>query len=241
MIDIHSHILPGVDDGAANLEESTAMAQAYVASGFTHVFATPHHIPGTAWSVSSKRIRQEVQSLQLHLQENDINLTIHPGMEIAIHYHIGKELAEHQLLPLGETNCYLLEPPFQMFRDDLIDTLLSFKNLQNNGRKKRNIILAHPERIPFFQEKKELLIELKQEGVMLQINLGSLLGRFGRQALSTALYLMEHDCIHFVASDTHGSENRMVPTIEDLQQLEQLLGSELTKTVCYDNPARLIR
>lgn len=233
-IDIHTHILPGVDDGSKNLEQSLAMARDFVAGGVNHVFATPHHIAGTAWTLTPEIIRQQVAGLQAVLQQYDIPLILHPGMEIALHSHLGKELERNLLLPLGRSNCYLLEPPFQSFRDDLLDTVLSFKNAG------KDVILAHPERAPFFQQKISSLTRLVEQGVMIQVNIGSLLGTFGKKAETAALYLADNNSIHFVASDSHGPDTRRPPSRKEWLQLEQILGANLARSACIDNPARLL-
>lgn len=105
-IDIHCHILPGIDDGPKNIGQSMALARALVAGGVTQVFATPHHILGTAWSASVRQIRQQVNELQQVLQQKNIPLSVHPGMEISLHPHLLKELNRNELLPLGQSNCY---------------------------------------------------------------------------------------------------------------------------------------
>jgi protein-tyrosine phosphatase len=232
-IDIHSHILPGVDDGSKSLEQSLTMAGDFVAGGVNHVFATPHHITGTAWTLTPEKIREMVMELQAVFQQHEIPLILYPGMEIALHHHLEKELVRNVLLPLGNSNCYLLEPPFQLFQDDLLDTVLSFKNTG------KDVILAHPERAPFFQQRIASLTRLVEQGVMVQVNIGSLLGTFGEKAKTTALYLARHDSIHFIASDSHGPDARKPPTRKEWQQLEQILGPDRTQSACIDNPARL--
>ena len=232
--DIHCHILPGVDDGPDTVEQSLAMAKAFIAGGVGHVFATPHHIAGTAWALPAEQIQQQVIELQSVFHEHGIPLILHPGMEIALHYHLEKELEENILLPLGTSNCYLLEPPFQPFRDALLDTVLSFKD------SRKDVILAHPERIPFFQQKVSTLSRLVEQGVMLQVNIGSLLGKFGKKSQETASYLLDRDSIHFVASDAHGPDARRPPTMEEWRQLEQILGPDRAKSICVNNPARLL-
>jgi protein-tyrosine phosphatase len=234
IIDIHSHILPGIDDGARSIAQSLDMARAYVAGGVTGVFATPHHIPGTAWAQPVKDLQQQVTDLQRIFQQNNISLKLYPGMEIALHYHLEKELAANQLLPLGNSNCYLLEPPFQMFRDDLLDIILSFKKIG------KCVVLAHPERIPFFQKKNNLLCKLVEQGINIQVNIGSLLGKFGKEAKSTAMNLAEKKHIHFVGSDAHGTENRTPPVIDEWQQLVKILGTEQALAVSVVNPGRLL-
>ncbi len=233
-IDIHTHILPGVDDGSKNLEQSLTMARDFVAGGVNHVFATPHHIAGTAWTLTPEKIRQKVAELQAVFQQYNIQLILHPGMEIALQRHLGKELERNLLLPLGSSNCYLLEPPFQSFRDDLLDTVLSFKNAG------KDVILAHPERTPFFQQNITSLTRLARQGVMIQVNIGSLLGTFGKKAETAALFLADNDSIHFVASDSHAPDARRPPTRKEWLQLEQILGANLARSACIDNPARLL-
>jgi protein-tyrosine phosphatase len=234
LTDIHCHILPGVDDGPAGIEQSLALARALVADGVGQVFATPHYITRTAWALPADQVRQKVDELQAVLQEHGIPLTLHPGMEIALHQHLIKELKQNKLQPLGDSNYYLLEFPFQPFRDDLLDTLLSF---QNYGK---IVIVAHPERVPVFQRTTESLFRLIEQGVLTQVNIGSLLGLFGKKAQTTALQLLECDAIHFVASDAHGPEARRPPTGKEWLQLEKILGPVRTRALCIDNPARIL-
>ncbi len=232
--DIHCHILPGVDDGPHTLEQSIAMAKAFVAGGVRHVFATPHHIAGTAWTLSIDQLHQRIDRLQSVFQAHNIPLTLHPGMEIALHYHLADELSNNTLLALGNSNCYLLEAPFQLFRNDLLDIVIAFKN----GGK--DVILAHPERIPFFQKNISSLDRLINQNIMTQVNIASLLGQFGKKAKNTALYLAENNRIHFVASDSHGPDTRRPPTEKEWLKLEQILGPEGIQSTCIDNPARLL-
>ncbi len=233
-LDIHCHILPGVDDGPDTMEQSLAMAESFVKGGVGHVFATPHFIAGTAWSLPALQVRQRVKDLQSALHQNDIALILHPGMEIALHYHLVKDLENELLLPLGSSNCYLLEPPFQQFGDDLLDIVLTFK------KSGKGVILAHPERIPFLQKNITHLDRLIEHDIMIQVNLGSLLGLFGRKAKKAANYLVKHNSIHFVASDSHGPDVRKPPTIKQWRRLEKILGPALIKRLCIDNPAELI-
>ncbi len=233
-IDIHCHILPGVDDGPATIDLSLEMAGQLVDGGVGHVFATPHHIGGTAWSHPAAEIRQQVKKLQTAVDQHNIPLTLYTGMEIALHDHFMQECARTELLPLGTSNYYLLEPPFQQFNENLLETVISFK------KSGKDVILAHPERIPFFQKKTALLLQLIEQGILVQVNIGSLLGEFGTTCKKTACYLAERGGIHFIASDSHNPGNRRPPTRNQWLQLEHVLGIELTRRVCMENPARLL-
>jgi protein-tyrosine phosphatase len=233
-IDIHSHILPGIDDGAKTLKQSLAMAAAYVAAGVGHVFATPHHIVGTAWTLSADTLRQRVRDLQTALDEKNIPLVLYTGMEIALHRNLLAELERGTLLPLGKSNCYLLEPPFQPFQEHLLETLISFKKTG------RDVILAHPERIPFFQKNPDRLVRLIAQGILLQVNMGSLLGDFGKKSQKTACYLAEHRAVHFVAADAHGPDVRKPSNYDEWQQLKQLIGVEQVRAIGATNASRLL-
>ena len=234
-IDIHCHILAGVDDGPAAQELSLIMARQLADGGVDHVFATPHHICGTAWSHHADEIRQKVKKLQAAVEEHKIRLTIHSGMEIALHQHLLQEFERTELLPLGKSNYFLLEPPFQQLNENLIDTVLSFK------KSGRDVILAHPERIPLFQKNTAHLLHLIDQGILIQVNIGSLFGEFGKVCRKTACALADRGDIHFVASDCHSPESRRPATRDQWLHLKRILGAELFRRVCRENPARLLK
>lgn len=98
-IDIHCHILPGLDDGPSTIEESLKMAKMYASQGVHHVIATPHFINGTAWANSAKIVVQSVQKMQAVLNKNRINLIIHPGMEIACSFRMPDFCARYTFTP----------------------------------------------------------------------------------------------------------------------------------------------
>ncbi|MCK5681797.1 hypothetical protein KAI46_13400, partial [bacterium] len=111
-IDIHTHILPGLDDGPKELSESIVLARLYTDVGIKMVFATPHFLPGTAWSASPEKILAATQMLQDSLHHSGSKLILIPGMEIAIQKNMGMNLDRGRYLPLGNSSAYLLEPPF---------------------------------------------------------------------------------------------------------------------------------
>lgn len=234
IIDIHTHILPGIDDGPKNLEESAALARCYTDLGITQIIATPHYIPGTAWAASCQRIVEKITELQGYLQSNNIPLTIFPGMEIAFHKKFQEHLKSDTLLPLGASSCYLLEPSFTDSAEALLHCL---DQLLKQGQK---IILAHPERIPALREMANVFDEYVQQGMRIQINIGSLLGKFGSESKNVALYLIEKNCVHYLASDAHGVNSRKPPTEEEWLELETNIGSDIVEQLCCINPAQLL-
>ncbi len=233
-IDIHTHLLPGMDDGPQSFEESVALAGYYSQLGIKKVITTPHYIPGTAWSVSRDQVLESLEKLQLLLREKGIPLEIYPGMEIAFHKNILNRLTNDSLLPLGTSSYYLLEPSF----NDSLDALLQcVKDLMESGW---SLILAHPERIRSFQHTLQPLIALVQQGLKVQMNIGSLLGKFGSKSRETGQKLLELDCVHFLASDAHGADKRRPPDKKEWLDLHNLLGEQLLKQLCSVNPSELL-
>jgi protein-tyrosine phosphatase len=233
-IDMHCHILPGVDDGPADLAQSTTLARIYAQAGTTAVVATPHFLPGTSWATPAAAVQQMVDELQHHLNQQSIPLRILPGMEIAFHRKLEQRLRAGDVLPLADSSHYLIEPAFQGDQGECVALLTA---LQQDGF---HFILAHPERIEGFQRSPHLLGQLAEQGVLLQINTGSLLGRFGSTSQRIATDLKEQGHLHFLASDAHDASRRGPMTATDWQQIHDLPGGPDLLHRCCQNSARLI-
>lgn len=234
LIDIHTHILPGLDDGPRDLEQSIALARCYQDSGVTTVVATPHYIPGTAWASSKEQIKNSIKELQEELNHQNIDLKVLPGMEIGFHRKLANRLYTDECLPLGNSGHYLIEPSFQGEQQELIDTLLQ---LSEEGEK---IILAHPERVEEFQKYPDSLDELVHKGVRLQVNSGSLLGYFGRRARKLADILQENGWFHYLSSDAHSHVHRPPLSVEEWQKLLERPGGEEILRKCINNVVELL-
>ncbi len=234
-IDIHVHILPGIDDGAKTLDDSVALAQAFVNEGITQIIATPHFIPGTAWAASRDSISEKISELQAYLVERNIPLSIFPGMEIAYHQKLISRFEKNLLQSLANSGTYLLEPSFNDSSDDLLQCA---KQLMNRGC---GVILAHPERIPSFQKTVEPLLGLVKEGLQVQLNAGSILNKFGELSKRLAMNLIEEDSVHYLASDAHSIETRKPLTGADWGILNDLLGDDLLTRIGVKNPRLLLK
>lgn len=234
-VDIHVHILPGIDDGAKNLDESVALAEAYVNEGITRIIATPHFIPGTAWAADRDRIAEKILELQKNLQKKNIPLKIFPGMEIAYHKKLISRLEKDLLQSLAGSGTYLLEPSFN---DSTAGLLQCAKQIM---QKECGVILAHPERIPAFQHTIEPLLDLAKEGLQIQLNVGSLLNKFGESSKRLAMHLFDKECVHYLASDAHSTERRTPVTGAEWKILNDLLGDALITRICVTNPNELLR
>ena len=207
-VDIHTHILPGLDDGPKNIEESLALARCFVRTGIKIVIATPHFLPGTAWASSKEKVLEAVQALQMSLDKEKINLKVEAGMEIAFHKRLEERLLSGDLLSLWDSGFFLIEPSFHGEQEGMLSSL---ESLLRRGEK---LILAHPERVDNFQQKPELLERLVGQGLLIQVNMGSLLGYFGAKSQETAELLSQNNWLHFIASDAHNHDKR-APLNED--------------------------
>ncbi|MCP1154201.1 tyrosine protein phosphatase [Peribacillus frigoritolerans] len=202
MIDIHCHILPGVDDGSVDMEESFNMAKKAVEAGITHLFATPHHLNEKYVNAKSD-IMDRVERLNESYQQENIPLTIHPGQEVRIHRDIFTSLEKGEILTLDDNGTYLLlELPsgkVPTYTQEVIYELL-LKGITP--------IIVHPERNKELLEDHKLLFELVQEGALTQLTSGSIIGIFGKNVQSFSKKIIEHNLAHFVATDAHNIDTR---------------------------------
>jgi protein-tyrosine phosphatase len=202
LIDIHCHILPGVDDGSAEMKESLNMAKKAVEAGITHIFSTPHHLNEKYVNVKSDIIYRVVR-LNESLQQNNIPLTIHLGQEVRIHRDIFTSLEKEEILTLDDNGTYLLlELPsgrVPTYTQEVIYELL-LKGITP--------IIVHPERNKELIENHKLLFELVQEGALTQLTSGSIIGNFGKSIQSFSKKIIEHNLAHFVATDAHNIDSR---------------------------------
>ena len=234
LVDIHCHILPGIDDGARDLDESAAMARLYVAAGFAAVVATPHFIPGTAWSADSRIIAARLAAVQARLDAEGIPLRVYAGMEIAFHKRLADRLQAGSVLPLGLSAHFLIEPDFHGSQEDLLHAV---RSLLDQGHR---VIIAHVERITAFQRNYDPLLRLARQGLEIQVNSGSLLDHFDQRCRKTALELLANGCVHSLASDAPGARRRTPPSPEERQRLADLINPETLVRLWRTNPARLL-
>jgi protein-tyrosine phosphatase len=210
MIDLHTHILPGIDDGPETIEDSVDLARAAVAVGMHVLVATPH----VSWTYpnDADTIAALVDRLNARLHAEGIELEIVAGAEIAMTRLVDMHTEELSRLHLGEGPFLLVEPPFAPAVTGL-DVLVF--DLQRRGHK---ILIAHPERCPAFHREPDMLREFVNEGILTSITAGSLVGRFGGEVRRFALTMAREGMIHNVTSDTHDPVKRPPGVAAELRQ-----------------------
>lgn len=235
MTDIHCHILPDIDDGASDLEESLEMARMACVSGVTDIAATPH-FNGTMEELPLlETILQRLELFKAALKKEDIPLQMHQGAEILCLPET-PELAQRNLLPtLGQSNYVLTEFYFDesfAFMDDVLS------EIADCGYR---IVVAHPERYGVIQRDPRLLERWARLGYVLQMNKGSVLGSFGHRAENAAHDILRLELAHLFASDAHSSYSR-TPHMSAIEQwTEEFCTPELAHILLSENPRRILK
>ncbi|RXJ02262.1 tyrosine protein phosphatase [Anaerobacillus alkaliphilus] len=218
MIDIHCHILAGVDDGPKTIEQSLAMAKLAVEEGITTIIATPHHFNGS-YENSREKIFTEVDMLNEVLLDAKIPLTILPGQETRIHGEMVKNLEKAEILTLNNTNKYL----FVELPSDHVPRYTN-KLLYDIQLQGLTPIIVHPERNSEIIETPDLLYKLVESGALTQVTASSVTGRFGKKIKKFTNDLIEHNLTHFIASDAHNTTSRSFHLREAYELIDKQYG-----------------
>jgi protein-tyrosine phosphatase len=228
MIDLHSHILRGIDDGARSLEDSLEIARAAVADGITLIAGTPH--VRDDWPTDAGVMEYRVAELNAELAQARIPLEVRTGGELALEWLARLSIDELRRFGLGGNPRYLLvETPYYGWLA-LADSLFS---LRAQGI---TPVLAHPERNAEVQSHPDRLDQLVEGGVLVQVTAASLDGRIGKRPQECARRLIEGAMVHMLASDAHHASVREV----GLSSAAKAVGGRLAEWMTYDLPAAIV-
>jgi protein-tyrosine phosphatase len=229
VIDLHCHVLPGIDDGPETIEGSVALARAAEAADVSTVVATSH--VSQRYRNTPETIARLVTSLNTRLQAERVDLQVLPGAEIALTYLLDIPPERLAGLALNGGPWLLVEPPFTTTATGLEEIL---RDLQSRGHR---IVLAHPERCPAFQRDPGLLESLVRAGMLTSVTAGALVGEFGGEARRFALELAQAEMIHNVASDAHDLDRRRFGTTKALEQAGLM---RLADWLTHEVPAAIV-
>lgn len=233
MIDLHNHILPGLDDGARDLTMSLAMARQAVDDGITAVAATPHRIRHVYWPTLKMR-QAAYDRLSEALSARKIPLHIQPWTELYEDFDLAGQLDEPHLI-LGQTAKYCL---LEFAPHDL--PVYHERLLSDFFYREVTVVLAHPERNFGIITQPQRALELVQKGVLLQINSGSLTGMFGPLVQMTAELLLANKLVHIIASDAHDDRNRPLILSPAVECAAKIVGAESARAFVEDNTAKIL-
>lgn len=207
MIDLHCHVLPGIDDGPATLDGALAIVRAAADDGTTTMVATPH--VGWDWPDNdAARIAAAVADLCVALGEAGIRVDVMPGAEVAVTRAVDLPDEELAALRLGGGPWLLVEPPFSPAGAAGLEHAL-----QSLAARGHRLVIAHPERCPALLHDRPLLERLVGAGMLCSLTAGSLVGRFGREPQRFAEGLLRAGLVHDIASDAHDPGPRRPPSL----------------------------
>lgn len=236
MVDIHCHILPGLDDGSDNIEESVRMARLAVEGGTRAIVVTPHsNIPNSYRNYCDKDYVERFRALNSRLKEEKIPLKIFPGHEIFAADNFIELIKNKKLLTLCNSDYPLVEFNFTEHSDSVYEKL---EMLTAEGL---TPIVAHPERYAFVAEDDFAPFRLKTLGCLLQINKGSLKGNFGRSAYFASHYIIENELADFVASDAHSPYMRTPYLADAYEIISEFHSEEYADLLLNVNPSCVLQ
>lgn len=237
-VDIHNHLLPGVDDGARSVSEALKMARQAIMQGTDTMAATPHRGWNLRRTSRPEVIREHVAVLQESLSRAKIPLRVVPGLEIKLGMRVARDLIEGEVGTLGDAGRWaLIEPPFDHLPADALD---SIRGILDAGFR---VVLAHPERCAEIQAGLDYLEACAPLGVAFQLTSGSLLGRFGPRAKATAEAILTRaeEWPLVIASDSHDLHDRSPGLLREARDAAALLvGAERAQEMVDSRPRSMI-
>jgi len=234
VIDLHSHILPGLDDGAQDLEHSLEMARIASLDGISGIVCTPHMSPSFPGN-DREVILAAVEALRCKLAEEGIGIELYPGCELAIDSDIPAKVESRKLLTLNDSgNIVLIEMPYEIIPPHMSKF---FWTMQVRGL---TPILAHPERNYQLIRNPAILLKWVEAGVLVQITAGSLKGHYGGRVRDFSLMLLKQRMVHFVGTDSHSLGMRR-PVLSEVRGIvESIVGVQEAQMIFYERPAEVL-
>lgn len=229
-IDIHCHILPAIDDGPEEEEESVEMAQLAKDDGITHIFATPHIMIGS-YENTATTIGVALERFLPRVPEG---IAVFSGADVRISADLAERLDRKEIPTLGGSPYLLLELPSYAMPLNMEAFLFALR------RKEYIPVITHPERYGYFAANLSKLAMLRDEGALVQITASSVTGDFGRDIKKTALMMTEKNLVDFVATDSHGVRRRRPILSKAYREIARQFDRTVADRLFYHNPRKIL-
>lgn len=218
-VDLHCHIIPGIDDGAKDIDTALQMSKIAVKNGIKHIVATPHYIYQDLDN-NSRIVKQNLELLKGILQENKVELSLYPGCEAFICPELPELVKEGEICTLNDTSYILIELPLMSIPEYTEEVIYELKLMGYIP------IIAHPERNQVLAEHPELLKRFIELGALTQVNTTSIRGLYGKKVKKSALNLLQSRMVHLVSSDAHTTRGRVPNYGKAKEIMEKLIGEK---------------
>lgn len=234
MIDFHTHILPNIDDGSRNVEETFNLLKEAEKVGFNSIISTSHYVENYYESPVEER-KEWINALSGAIKKENINIELYLGNEVYFSENIIKLLNENRITKINDSRYMLFEFSMNVKPINVYDVI--YEMLEN----KITPILAHPERYVFMQQDPSLIYELIDTGVLMQSNYASIIGWYGQKSEILMQKFLESNMISFLGSDVH-RQNTIYPKIpEILDKIEKIIGKEKLNELTTINPRKVLQ
>lgn len=235
MIDMHNHILYGIDDGCKTIEESIETIKKMKKIGFNNIVLTPHYIEDSSFNANNNLKLQKLEILKEELLKNNIDVNLFLGNEIFINESINELIINKEIRSINNTRYILIELPFNNQILNLDDYLYELK------LKGYKIIIAHPERYTYFKDNYEEARKLYDSGVLFQVNYGSIIGQYGSSSLKLVKKLLKDDMVDFISTDIHKPSSSLFDKFDDIKhKIIKIIGEDKFKDISYNNILKVI-
>jgi protein-tyrosine phosphatase len=233
VIDLHTHLLPGIDDGSKSVEQSLEMARIAVADGITVLACTPHIYPGMYMN-DAAGIYAARDTLQHHLNEAGIALRLVVGADAHLVPELLSGLQSGRVPTLNRSRYFLLEPSHHVAVPNFDNSVFQIMVAGYLP------VITHPERLTWIEDHYPMFVDLAKRGVWLQLTAGAVLGKFGKRAKYWSERLLSEGWVHIIASDAHNTGRRSPQMAEALAQVIKRVGEREAMQMVLDRPQAIL-
>lgn len=234
MIDLHAHILPGLDDGARDIEESLEMCRVAARDGIKAIVATPHTGNG-AFDNPREKVLNAVAELNARIREEAIDIEIVPGADVYVHEQLDVLINERQVMTVNDNMRYvMIEFPKHIIPPNHIEWMfrLTLAGLTP--------ILTHPERNTAIHQRLDIVREWIEKGGLVQLTAMSITGAFGKSVQKCSEELLKNNLVHVIASDAHSAGRRPPVLSRAVDRAASLIGAKQVHKLIDDYPAAIV-
>lgn len=230
-IDIHNHILYGIDDGSKSLEESIEILKQHKEMGFKDIVVTPHYIENSKYTTNNK----EKEKILKTLKDKVKGINLYLGNEVFINNNLEELLEKQEISTINKSRYLLIEFPMNQKLKTITNTIYELKI------KGIIPIIAHPERYEYVKKDINIVDEWINEGALLQSNYGSIVGVYGNKAKKTVKKLLKKNKISLLATDIHFPDSKIYQNIEkSKKKIKRIVGEEKLIELSITNPKKII-
>lgn len=234
MIDVHTHVLPSIDDGPKEISDTILMIKEAKQAGFTDIITTSHYIEN-AYDVNKKYRKKIIAAIRPLLKEEKIDIKLYNGAEAYITNNLLDFIKNDYVPTLAESRYVLFELPLSgpkvIYVDSVIEDLITAKYVP---------VIAHPERYGIVKENPNVAVEWVKKGALLQSNYGSITEKYGKEAKQILIKLLEANAVHFLGTDAHRPESIYTQMDELISEYEKIISKEKLEELTTINPQKII-